>query len=76
MHQELSILCGYYRPPQRGLDLEEPKRLAETVKSMGLRYCVITSVNRDDLPDGGAYIFASCITKIKKSPALIAVLKS
>tara|TARA_B100001179_G_C18601914_1_gene410910 strand:- start:3687 stop:4295 length:609 start_codon:yes stop_codon:yes gene_type:complete len=33
---------------------------------MGLRYCVITSVNRDDLPDGGAYIFASCINKIRE----------
>ena len=40
-----------------GLDLEEPVRLAETVERMGLRYAVITSVNRDDLPDGGAFIF-------------------
>ena len=47
-----------------GIDLQEPQRLAETVKTMGLRYCVITSVNRDDLPDGGAYIFAACINKI------------
>ena len=59
--------CAVTTGRPRGLDLEEPKRLAETVKSMGLRYCVITSVNRDDLPDGGAYIFASCITKIKES---------
>jgi lipoic acid synthetase len=34
---------------------------------MGLNYCVITSVNRDDLPDGGAYIFASCINKIRET---------
>ena len=47
-----------------GIDLQEPRRLAETVKTLGLDYCVITSVNRDDLPDGGAYIFAACITKI------------
>ena len=47
-----------------GLDLEEPERLSETVKEMGLRYCVITSVNRDDLPDGGSSIFSSCISKI------------
>ena len=59
--------CAVTTGRPKGLDLEEPKRLAETVKSMGLRYCVITSVNRDDLPDGGAYIFASCITKIKES---------
>ena len=32
---------------------------------MGLRYCVITSVNRDDLPDGGAFIFAACINRIR-----------
>ena len=47
-----------------GLDLEEPERLSETVKAMGLRYCVITSVNRDDLLDGGSSIFSSCIAKI------------
>ena len=47
-----------------GLDLQEPVRLAETVQTMGLRYCVITSVNRDDLPDGGAFIFAACIRKV------------
>ena len=47
-----------------GLDLQEPERLAETVQTMGLRYCVITSVNRDDLPDGGAFIFAACIRKV------------
>jgi lipoic acid synthetase len=49
-----------------GIDLQEPKRLAETVQTMGLRYCVVTSVNRDDLPDGGAYIFAACINKIRE----------
>lgn len=49
-----------------GIDLNEPKRLAETVQAMGLRYCVVTSVNRDDLPDGGAYIFSACISKIRE----------
>ena len=49
-----------------GIDLQEPKRLAETVQAMSLRYCVITSVNRDDLPDGGAYIFAACINRIRE----------
>ncbi len=48
------------------LDLEEPKRLANTVKILGLKYAVITSVNRDDLPDGGSFIFAQCIKQIKK----------
>ncbi len=49
-----------------GIDLQEPGRLAATVKTMELSYCVITSVNRDDLADGGAFIFASCINKIRE----------
>ena len=49
-----------------GLDWQEPQRVAETVAAMGLRYCVITSVNRDDLPDGGAHIFAACINQIRR----------
>ena len=49
-----------------GLDLDEPRRLAESVASMGLKYAVITAVNRDDLPDGGAFIFAQCIKQIRK----------
>ena len=48
------------------LDLQEPTRLAETALRMGLRYAVITSVNRDDLPDGGAFMFAQCITQVRK----------
>lgn len=49
-----------------GIDLGEPARLADTVQIMNLQYCVITSVNRDDLADGGAFIFASCIKKIRE----------
>ncbi|MBX7112679.1 MAG: lipoyl synthase [Dehalococcoidia bacterium] len=49
-----------------GLDLLEPLRLAATVERLGLDYAVITSVNRDDLPDGGASIFASCIRAIRQ----------
>ena len=48
------------------LDMEEPQRLAHTVERLGLRYCVITSVSRDDLPDGGAFIFAQCILQIRQ----------
>ena len=47
-----------------GLDLMEPQRLAHTVAHLGLSYCVITSVNRDDLADGGAFIFARSIRQI------------
>ncbi|MDP6455481.1 MAG: lipoyl synthase [SAR202 cluster bacterium] len=49
-----------------GLDLQEPARVAETVERMGLSYAVITSVDRDDLPDGGAFIYAQTITQIQK----------
>ena len=58
--------CAVTTGRPTGIDLMEPGRLAETVRTMGLRYCVITSVNRDDLPDGGAYIFAACITKVRE----------
>ena len=47
-----------------GLDLLEPYRLTQAVERLGLDYVVITSVNRDDLPDGGAGVFAACIRSI------------
>ncbi len=47
------------------LDLLEPLRLASTVERLGLDYAVITSVNRDDVPDGGASIFAGCLRAIR-----------
>ena len=57
--------CAVTTGRPQGLDLQEPARLADTVRELGLRYCVITSVNRDDLPDGGAFIFAACINRIR-----------
>ncbi len=48
------------------LDAAEPFRLAGTVADMGLRYTVVTSVDRDDLPDGGAGIFALSINEIRR----------
>ncbi len=50
-----------------GLDLEEPFRVAQAVKVMGLEHAVVTSVNRDDLPDGGSGIFATTIRRIRES---------
>ena len=47
-------------------DPEEPARLAEAVARMGLAHVVITSVDRDDLPNGGAEAFAACITEIRR----------
>src|SRR5271167_3562609 len=49
-------------PPEE----DEPDRVAEAVERMGLRYAVVTSVNRDDQPDGGAAIFARTITEIRR----------
>ncbi len=48
------------------LDMDEPMHVAQAVKELGLKYSVITSVTRDDLPDGGAEHFAKCIDKIRK----------
>jgi len=48
------------------LDLQEPQRVAEAAEQMGLRHCVITSVARDDLKDGGASIFAMTIKAVKE----------
>jgi lipoic acid synthetase len=60
--------CGYCavahgKPTE--LDLDEPRRVAEAVRAMGLRYAVVTSVDRDDQADGGAAIFAQTIREIR-----------
>lgn len=52
--------------PHGWLDEEEPQNTARAVKLMGLGYVVITSVDRDDLPDGGARHYAACVREIKK----------
>lgn len=50
-------------------DPGEPRRLAETVRELGLKHAVITSVTRDDLPDGGARQFIACVEEIRsRSP--------
>ena len=57
-----SVACGKPEPP----DPTEPSRLARMAKQMRLKYLVITSVNRDDLPDGGAGHFRDCINKVRQ----------
>ncbi|MFH1884796.1 MAG: lipoyl synthase [Planctomycetota bacterium] len=57
-----SVACGRPEPP----DPTEPSRLARMAKQMRLKYLVITSVNRDDLPDGGAGHFRDCINKVRR----------
>jgi lipoic acid synthetase len=61
--------CGYCdvtsgRPEP--LDLDEPRQVAEATKAMGLQHVVITSVNRDDIEDGGSYIFAETVRRIRQ----------
>ncbi|RXZ42199.1 lipoyl synthase [Crenobacter cavernae] len=56
---------GHGRP--NALDPDEPRHLAETVAALKLKYVVITSVDRDDLRDGGAQHFADCIAEIRKT---------
>ena len=48
------------------VDADEPRRVAEAVRELSLRFAVVTSVNRDDLPDGGAAHFASTIRQIRR----------
>jgi lipoic acid synthetase len=52
--------------PRGWLDADEPQNVAHTVELMRLKYVVLTSVNRDDLPDGGAKHYADCIRAIKQ----------
>ncbi|MCL6561578.1 MAG: lipoyl synthase [Firmicutes bacterium] len=59
--------CAITTGRPTGLDRQEPERVAETVRAMGLRHAVITSVTRDDLADGGAEIFAATIEAIRRA---------
>ncbi len=58
-----NITCQKPEP----IDENEPKHVASAVKDLGLKYAVITSVTRDDLPDGGATHFAKCIREIRNA---------
>lgn len=58
--------CNISPAKPEPLDLDEPKHVAEAIKELGLNYCVITSVTRDDLIDGGAQHFKNCIDEIRK----------
>ncbi len=59
--------CRYCAVPKgrpEALDLDEPRRVAGAVRAMGLRHVVVTSVDRDDVPDGGASIFAEVVRRV------------
>ena len=65
--------CNVKTGLPRAVDPEEPAHLAEVVLTMGLRHVVITSVDRDDLPDGGAFQFVRCIEAIRAASPLTTI---
>ncbi len=68
--------CGVSHDGPTPVDPEEPRRVAEASARLALRYIVVTSVTRDDLPDGGAFHFAETIRRIKSAipEAMVEVL--
>ena len=58
--------CAVQKGAPMDVDMDEPRRVAEAVEAMGLKYAVITSVNRDDRKDGGALLFAMTIRAIRE----------
>ncbi len=69
----LCTFCGVKRGITQPADPGEPKRVAEGVRSLGLKHVVVTSVTRDDLPDGGAQAFVDTIHEIRKSDSNVTV---
>lgn len=66
--------CNIKKGKPASLDLTEPRRLAEAVGQMNLRHVVITSVTRDDLPDGGAEAFSQTILNLRRLKVSVEVL--
>jgi lipoic acid synthetase len=58
--------CAVKTGRPEALDEQEPERVAEAIATLRLRYAVITSVNRDDVPDGGGHIFAETIRAVRR----------
>jgi lipoic acid synthetase len=58
--------CAVHHGPPDPVDPDEPRRVAEAAAHLGLRYVVVTSVTRDDLPDGGAALFAAVIRALRR----------
>jgi len=58
--------CDVAHGRPNALDENEPKEMADAIADMGLRYVVVTSVDRDDLRDGGAQHFANCVSETRK----------
>lgn len=58
--------CSVHTGRPQPVDRDEPRRVAEAVRALGLRHAVVTSVNRDELPDGGASVFADTVRLIRQ----------
>src|SRR5271155_2933787 len=58
--------CSVHKGTPDALEADEPERVAEAAHRLGLKHVVITSVTRDDLPDGGADHFARCVTAVRE----------
>jgi len=65
--------CSIEKAHPDPLDRDEPSRVAEAVARLGLKHAVITSVTRDDLPYGGADVFAQVVAEIKRLPRAVAI---
>ncbi|MBI5539554.1 MAG: lipoyl synthase [Bacteroidia bacterium] len=65
--------CSVETGKPLALDLDEPKRIADSVKQMKLKHCVITSVDRDDLTDGGALHWAKTVNAVKTETPLTTI---
>lgn len=65
--------CNINKSNPEPVDLDEPKRVAQAVKHLGLKHVVITSVTRDDLDDGGAGVFAETVLRIKEQSPSVTV---
>ncbi|MFA5231587.1 MAG: lipoyl synthase [Candidatus Omnitrophota bacterium] len=65
--------CGVAKGKPLALDVDEPRRIVEAVKKLGLTHVVITSVTRDDLPDGGAMAFAETISSLRAIGSKISI---
>ena len=65
--------CNVRNEPPKPIDIDEPKRIAQAVRELDMRYVVITSVTRDDLPDGGAAHFADVISSIRANSPTTAI---
>ena len=65
--------CNVRNEPPKPIDIDEPKRIAQAVSELSMSYVVITSVTRDDLPDGGASHFANVIRAIRANSPTTAI---